>query len=272
MPVYETAGSPPIWRRRNRNQALAHWAMWLTGTAIFVYCWMQISGATTWFFVWDAPRIAGDIWDRATPPRWEYITQLGRPIWDTLNIATLGTIIALCFAVPVAFLAARNTTPSRYIVRPIALLIIVSTRSINSLIWALLLIAIIGPGVFAGVVAIAIRSIGFCAKLLYEAIEEIDETQVEAITATGASRWQVMAYGIVPQILPAFAGIAVFRWDINIRESTVLGLVGAGGIGLQLNASLNVLAWPQVSLILLVILAAVVISEWVSAKVRGAII
>lgn len=156
--------------------------------------------------------------------------------------------------------------------RPIALLIIVSTRSINSLIWALLLIAIIGPGVFAGVIAIAIRSIGFCAKLLYEAIEEIDHGQVEAITATGASRWQVMAYGIVPQIMPAFAGVAVFRWDINIRESTVLGLVGAGGIGLQLSSSLNVLAWPQVSLILLVILGAVVISEWVSAKVRGAII
>jgi phosphonate transport system permease protein len=174
--------------------------------------------------------------------------------------------------VPVAFLAARNTTPSALFIRPIALLIIVSTRSINSLIWALLLIAIIGPGVFAGVIAIAIRSIGFCAKLLYEAIEEIDHAQVEAITATGASRWQVMAYGIVPQIMPAFAGVAVFRWDINIRESTVLGLVGAGGIGLQLSSSLNVLAWPQVSLILLVILAAVVISEWVSAKVRGAII
>ncbi|MEL6644109.1 MAG: phosphonate ABC transporter, permease protein PhnE [Pseudomonadota bacterium] len=271
MPVLER-DSTQIWRRRTTGQSMVRWFGWLIGIAIFLVCWQRISDATTWFFVWDAPRIANDIWTRATPPRWEYITQLGRPIWDTLNIATLGTIIALCFAVPVAFLAARNTTPSALFVRPIALLIIVSTRSINSLIWALLLIAIIGPGVFAGVIAIAIRSIGFCAKLLYEAIEEIDQTQVEAITATGASRWQVMAYGIVPQILPAFAGIAVFRWDINIRESTVLGLVGAGGIGLQLSASLNVLAWPQVSLILLVILAAVVLSEWVSAKVRGAII
>jgi phosphonate transport system permease protein len=271
MPVTEQ-GEVKIWRRRNRAQALSHWAMWLVGVAIFAFCWHKISVTTTWFFVWDAPRIAGDIWDRATPPRWDYIRQLGKPIWDTLNIATLGTLISLFLAVPVAFLAARNTTPSALFIRPVALLIIVATRSINSLIWALLLIAIIGPGVFAGVIAIAIRSIGFCAKLLYEAIEEIDASQVEAITATGASRWQVMAYGIVPQILPAFAGISVFRWDINIRESTVLGLVGAGGIGLQLSASLNVLAWPQVSLILLVILAAVVISEWVSAKVRSAII
>lgn len=271
MPVRDQNGVK-LWQRRTQGESLSHWAIWLVGVAIFAYSWQQISSVTTWFFVWDAPNIAGDIWSRATPPKWEYITKLGKPIWDTLNIATLGTIIALCFAIPTAFLAARNTTPSAFILRPIALLIIVSTRSINSLIWALLLIAIIGPGVFAGVVAIAIRSIGFCAKLLYEAIEEIDETQVEAITATGASRWQVMAYGIVPQVLPALAGIAVFRWDINIRESTVLGLVGAGGIGLQLSASLNVLAWPQVSLILVVILAAVVISEWVSAKVRGAII
>ena len=271
MPVLEKDGAQ-IWQRHSMREKLLRWFGWLLGLLVFAVCWQIISESTTWFFVWDAPRIAEDIWTRATPPRWEYITQLGRPIWDTLNIATLGTLIALCLAVPVAFLAAQNTTPSKVFVRPIALLIIVSTRSINSLIWALLLIAIIGPGVFAGVIAIAIRSIGFCAKLLYEAIEEIDHAQVEAITATGASRWQVMAYGIVPQIMPAFAGVAVFRWDINIRESTVLGLVGAGGIGLQLSSSLNVLAWPQVSLILLVILAAVVISEWVSAKVRGAII
>jgi phosphonate transport system permease protein len=95
---------------------------------------------------------------------------------------------------------------------------------------------------------------------------------VEAVTASGANSLQILIYGIVPQILPAFAGISVFRWDINIRESTVLGLVGAGGIGLQLNASLNVLAWPQVTLILILILIAVIFSEWISAKVRHAII
>lgn len=271
MPQYQQNGMA-IWRKRTTGQSMLRWVGWLIGVAIFIACWQKISETTTWFFVWDSPRIADDIWSRATPPRWEYISQLGRPIWDTLNIATMGTLLALCMAVPIAFLAARNTTPSSILVRPFALLVIVSTRSINSLIWALLLIAIIGPGVFAGIMAIAIRSIGFCAKLLYEAIEEIDPNQVEAINATGASRLQVMVYGIVPQILPAFAGIAVFRWDINIRESTVLGLVGAGGIGLQLSASLNVLAWPQVSLILIVILVAVVISEWISAKVRGAII
>jgi phosphonate transport system permease protein len=114
--------------------------------------------------------------------------------------------------------------------------------------------------------------VGFCAKLLYEAIEEIDQSQVEAIEATGASRVQKIVYGILPQVMPTIAGVGIYRWDINIRESTILGLVGAGGIGLQLSGSLNTLAWTQVSMILLVILATVFISEWVSAKVRGAII
>jgi len=223
-------------------------------------------------FVLDAPRQAQDMAERMVPPKWSYMEQLWHPVWDTLNIATLGTLMAVVMAFPIAFLAARNTTPSKFFVRPIALFIIVSSRSINSLLWALMLVTIIGPGVFAGIIAIGLRSIGFCAKLLYEAIEEINETQVEAIRATGASGLQILTYGIVPQILPAFAGITVFRWDINIRESTVLGLVGAGGIGIQLNASINTVTWTQVTLILIVILATVIVSEWVSAKVRHAII
>jgi phosphonate transport system permease protein len=205
------------------------------------------------------------------PPRWSYLPQLWRPLWDTINMATLGTLLAIVLAVPVAFLAASNTTPSPA-VRPVALFIIVASRSINALIWALLLVSIIGPGVVAGILSIALRSIGFIAKLLYEAIEEIDQAPVEAVTATGAGRAQVVAYGIVPQVTPAFAGISVFRWDINIRESTVLGLVGAGGIGLQLQSSVNVLAWNQVTMIFIVIFGTVLVSEWVSARVRHAII
>ncbi len=261
-----------VWQRRERGRQLAIWAGWLLGTAIFVYCWQLISDKTIWIFVMDAPQQAADLAERMVPPKWSYMNKLWLPIWDTINIATLGTALAIVMAVPIAFCAASNTTPSHVFVRPVALFIIVSSRSINSLIWALLLIAIIGPGIFAGMVAIAIRSIGFIGKLLYEAIEEIDESQVEAITATGANGPQRLTYGIVPQIMPAFAGITVFRWDINIRESTVLGLVGAGGIGLQLDASISNLAWTQVSLILLAILATVIVSEWVSAKVRHAII
>lgn len=271
MAVAEKNGTK-VWQRRERGKQLAIWAGWLIGTAIFVYCFQLISDKTIWMFVTDAPQQAGDLGSRMLPSEWEYLNDLWRPLWDTINIATLGTLMALILAVPIAFLAASNTTPSVVFVRPVALFIIVASRSINSLIWALLLVAIVGPGVFAGIIAIGLRSIGFCAKLLYEAIEEIDPTQVEAVTATGASGPQVLAYGIVPQIMPAFAGISVFRWDINIRESTVVGLVGAGGIGLELSAQIMELGWAKVSVILASILVTVVVSEWVSAKVRHAII
>jgi phosphonate transport system permease protein len=272
MPVTRDSAGLPEWCRRTPRQDLVRWFGWLLLVALFVFSWHVMTKDTIWAFVWDAPRQAADIGARMVPPRWSYMNELWRPLWDTLAIATLGTLLAILMAVPIAFLAARNTTPSVLFVRPVALLIIVSSRSINSLIWALLLVTILGPGVLAGIIAIALRSIGFIGKLLYEAIEEIDVTQVEAIEATGASRAQVMDYGIVPQIMPAFAGISVFRWDINIRESSVVGLVGAGGIGLNLEASLSTLAWTQVSLLLLVILATVLVSEWVSAKVRHAII
>ena len=164
MPVLEK-GSAQTWRRRTTGENLFRWFGWLIGVRDLC-CFAgrgfprRPPGSSCGTHL-ASRAISGT---RATPPRWTYITQLGRPIWDTLNIATLGTLIAICLAVPVAFMAARNTTPSVLFIRPVALLVIVSSRSINSLIWALLLIAIIGPGVFAGVIAIAIRSIGFCGK------------------------------------------------------------------------------------------------------------
>lgn len=261
-----------VWRHRTTRTQLLLWMGWLGLVALFIFCWQLMNRETIWFFVADAPTQAADIGSRMWPPRWDYLPELLIPLWDTINIATIGTIGGVLLAVPIAFLAARNTTPSPKLIRPIALFIIVTSRSINSLIWALLLVAIIGPGLLAGMVAIALRSIGFVGKLLYEAIEEIDTLQVEAITATGAQRAQVINYGIIPQIMPAFWGISVFRWDINIRESTILGLVGAGGIGLKLQGSLNTLAWGQVTVILILILATVVVSEWISAKMRHAII
>lgn len=259
------------WHRHSLNDSLKIWFGWLAGLIVFVFCWQMISEATTWYFVFDAPRIADDILSRAMPPRWEYMDKLWVPLWDTFNIATIGTGVAIILGVPMAFLTASNTTPSKYFIRPICMFFIVASRSINSLIWALLTVVIFGPGIFAGVVAISLRSIGFFAKMMYEAIEEIDTVPVEAIKATGASPLQVMVYAIWPQIKVVFVGVTVFRWDVNIRHSSVLGLVGAGGIGLQLSSSLNTLAWPQVSLIIFVIFLTVIFSEAISAKVRSAI-
>ncbi|GAB2579238.1 phosphonate ABC transporter, permease protein PhnE [Nitrincola alkalisediminis] len=257
------------WSAKTRKQQWLSWLTWLLGVSLFILCWKMISDNTLWVFVEDAPKQGADLISRMVPPQWDYTPKLWQPLWDTINIATFGTLLGIVMAFPCAFLAARNTTPHP-LIRSAALMIIVSSRSINSLIWAMLLVTILGPGLLAGILAIALRSIGFVGKLLYEAIEEIHPTPVEAITATGASRLQVMAYAVLPQVMPAFAGISIYRWDINIRESTVLGLVGAGGIGLQLNAAINTLAWDKVSMIFILIFATVLVSEWISAKVRKA--
>lgn len=270
MPVIHE-GSTKTWRRRDRKSALIHWAITLGLALLVVFCSKLIADQTTWEFVWSAPIQGQDLVSRMIPPQLGYLPTLWKPLVDTIHIATLGTILGVMIASPMAFLIARNTTPSRTFVRPLALLTLVTSRSVNSIIWALLLVVILGPGMLAGILAIALRSVGFVGKLLYESIEEIDPRAVEAVSATGASPPQVLTFGVIPQIAPAFAGISIYRWDINIREATVLGLVGAGGIGMELQASIDTLAWSRVSVIFLVILATVVLSEWVSARVRNAV-
>lgn len=270
MPMHSSSNAP-IWRRRARKTQLLIWLGYLLAVMLFVLCWKVISDNTIWEFLADAHIQAASLIGRMIPPDFSILGTLLLPLWDTINIATVGTALGVVIAFPLAFLAAANTSPHPAL-RAFALGVIVSSRSINALIWAILLVTIVGPGLLAGMVAIALRSIGFVGKLLYEAIEEIQTTPVEAVTSTGAGRMQILAYAVLPQIMPAFAGITVYRWDINIRESTVLGLVGAGGIGLQMNAAINNLAWGQVSMVFVLIFATVILSEWVSAKVRHAVI
>ena len=262
----------PAWRRRPVRAERLGWLGWVAGALLFAICWKLVSDNTIWIFVADAPAAGWDMVSRMWPPRWSYTASILKPMWDTLNIATLGTALGMLIAVPVEFLAARNTSPVPWLFRPLALGIIVASRSINSLIWALLLVTVVGPGVLAGIIAIALRSIGFIGKLLYEAIEEIDSRQVEAVTATGASGAQIIGYAVIPQILPGLVGTTLYRWDINIRESTVLGIVGAGGIGLPLAASVDTLAWPQVTVIFAAILITVFFAEWLSGWVRKRLI
>ena len=272
MPVRFDRNGNKLWQRRTRLSDWLRYLGWLLIVALFVFCWRLMTKDTIWLYVLDSPRQGVDIVSRMWPLSFGYLWQLWEPLWATINMATLGTLLAIVLALPFAFLSAIKTTPNRYLLRSMALLVISASRSINSIIWTMLLVAIIGPGVLAGVIAIALRSFGFISKLLYEAIDEVSNHPLEAIRATGASGPQVLAFGIWPQITPAFVGISLFRWDINIREATVLGLVGAGGIGVNLEASINLLAWPQVAVILAVILATVIFSEWLSAAIRQSLI
>jgi phosphonate transport system permease protein len=256
---------PEVWRRFSPRQTLLRYA-WYAGI-VFIAVWSVRDLDIPWLYFLDAHVQAADLLTRMWPPDLDYLDALAGVLLETIHIATLGTAVTFVLAFPVAFLAARNTTFNA-LTWFIGRFILVASRSINTVVWALVFVAIFGPGPVAGIWAIAFRSIGFMGKLVAEAIEEVDTGPVEAIEATGASRLQVLWIGILPQVLPVIYGTAVYRWDINIRESTVLGFVGAGGIGILLYSSINLFLWRQVSLMMLAIFGIVVISEFVSAAVR----
>lgn len=260
--------SARVWRRYSPAETTVRWAGQLTLAAITAVMLWHVG--VRWDYLADAPGQVGDLLGRMLPPDWTFASRLVHPLIQTINIATLGTAVALVLALPLAFFAALNTSPARPLYALARLLIVVS-RSVDTLIWALIFIIVVGPGSLAGALAVAVRSIGFLGKLFAEGIEEIDRGQVEAVTATGASRLQTLLYGIAPQVKPIVLGVSIYRWDINIRESTVLGLVGAGGIGFTLNEAILGLEWARVGLIVLVILGVVLVSEAISALARARI-
>lgn len=190
---------------------------------------------------------------------------------ETMHVATLGTIGTVFMAVPIALAASNRILPWRMF-NMTAKLILVSSRSVNTLVWALLFVAVFGPGAVAGVMAIAFRSIGFVGKLLSEALDETDNGPVEALKAAGAPWLSIFIKGYWPQVHPAFWSIILFRWDINARESAVLGLVGAGGIGMALDTALNLFYWDRVSLILFTIFLVVIAMEILVTFIRKRIL
>ena len=259
---------PEVWKRRTLRESVT---AWLTIAAVaLLTAWSVSALDIEWAFFADAHEQAADLARRMWPPRWSYLPTVLSPLLQTIHIATLGTAIAVVLSIPIAFLAARNTTLNGF-TWAVGRALLVASRSVNTVIWGLVFVAIFGPGALAGVAAVAARSVGFLAKLIAEAIEEADDGPIEAIRATGAGTGQVYLVGILPQVVPVVLGTTVYRWDINIRESSVLGFVGAGGIGLHLYASINQFAWQQVLVILVAILAIVLVSEAISAYVRGRI-
>ena len=258
----------PAWEWHTPAERRRGWLGTVAGVVGLARPWEHLSARMTCSCVLAAGVQLQDMGLRMIPPDGSYLAALRQPLVDTLHIATLGTVLGVCIAIPLAFLAAHTTTPSRRVLRPLALLVLVTSRSVNSIIWALILVVLVGPGLLAGILAIALRSVGFVGKLVYEAIEEAPALPVTAIETTGAGRAKSMAFGLLPHVLPTMAGVSVYRWEINIREATILGIVGAGGLGMALQASIDALAWSRVSVILGVILATVVVAESVSARVR----
>lgn len=260
---------PAEWSRYSARERLVRFAVFLGAGAIIA--WSLGSIDIIWEWVFDAPAQMGDLFARMSPPDVTNAASIARALVETINIATLATVFSVFLALPIAYIAAQNTTPN-VVTLWIGRVILVTSRSVNTIIWALLFVAIFGPGIIAGILAITFRSVGFVGKLMGEAIEEIDRRPVEALEATGASRFKVVVYAIIPQVMPTFWAVSILRWDINLRESTVLGLVGAGGIGLILQGAIDMFNWQEAATVLLAILGLVVIGEFVSAFLRKRII
>ena len=255
-----------LWQRHTLGQKLARTAFWL-GIGIAVLLSLRNINVI-WEFLWDAPEQMRDMARRMFPPDYAYYrVAVHTALIETFHIATLGTIFALIAALPLSILAAHNLTPNRGL-NFLAKTLLVASRSVNSLVWALLFIAVFGPGPLAGTAAIACRSVGFVGKLLGEALEEVPRGAIEALKAAGATQSSQILYGYWPAVKPAFWSIMLLRWDINVRESSVLGLVGAGGIGMIMNSAIDLFEWDRVAIILLTIFAVVVIAEIVITYFR----
>jgi phosphonate transport system permease protein len=190
---------------------------------------------------------------------------------ETLAIAFLGTLAAAILAVPLGLLAAKNTTPSmllRFAIRRA----LDTIRGIDTLIWALVFVGVVGLGPFAGILAIAVSDLGAFGKLFSEAIEATPARERETIIASGGAPWMEVRFGLLPQVLPVIASQVLYYFESNTRSATIIGIVGAGGIGLQLSEQIRTYDFDQVALIVLLILVAVVAVDWISGKLRAAMI
>ncbi|MBM06953.1 MULTISPECIES: phosphonate ABC transporter, permease protein PhnE [Alphaproteobacteria] len=195
--------------------------------------------------------------------RWRDISQ---GLIESLTMTLTSTVVGVLISVPIGIGAARNLVP-----RPVYLVcraIVAVSRSLQEVIVAIFLVAMFGFGPFAGFLTLTFATIGFIAKLLADDIEEIDETQAEAIRATGGTWFQLLDYAIKPQIMPRLIGLSLYRLDINFRESAVIGIVGAGGIGATLNTSIDRYEYDSAGAILLIIIAIVMVAEYSSSYLR----
>jgi phosphonate transport system permease protein len=205
-----------------------------------------------------------------SPHSWEHFwTYLGA-LGQTLAIAFLGTTAAGILALPLGFLAARNVIAGR-IVHFLSRRVLDTIRSVDTLIWALIWINVVGLGPFAGALAIASTDFAALAKLMSEAIETADKGPVEGVTAAGGGRLAVMRFGLLPQVLPVFASQALYFFESNTRSATIIGIVGAGGIGLYLSEMIRVLEWQEAAFLIVMVLITVAVIDVISRRLRAAI-
>lgn len=249
-----------------------HYVKWTVYLVIAVFllwsAWNMRISLDRMFQGWDAAveLLVGMFPPEFTPFKTDLLIE---GMVESLAMSVIATIAGVIISIPIAFMAAENIAP-----RPIYWLgrgIITVSRAFHELIVAIILVKAVGIGPLAGVLALSYKTIGFFAKLLAEEIEDIDTGQMEATEATGANRIQTLLFGVVPQVMPRIVGLTIYRWDINIRHSTIVGIVGAGGIGATLLNAFDQYDYDFFMTIILAIIAVVMIGELVSTYVRGRI-
>jgi len=200
-----------------------------------------------------------------------HLDLLVKAMGETLAIAFLGTLIASVVALPISFLAASNTSPHgviRFAIRRC----LDTIRGIDALIWALVFVGVVGLGPFAGILAIAVSDTGALGKLFSEAIESAEERARESVLASGGTGLLAVRFGLLPQVLPIIAGQILYYFESNVRSATIIGIVGAGGIGLQLSEQIRTYDFDQVAFAVIMIVITVAAIDWISSKLRFAII
>lgn len=250
-------------QRYERNRSILRIAVILPIIAIcFYYCGLLDRQR----LMEGVPSIAHLIGE-SIPPDFSDWRSWMKPVLETLVMSLSGTVLAIALSLPIAFLGARNTSPHPLIYQA-ARGMMNTLRAIPELIMGIIFVAAVGFGALPGVLALGLHSVGMVGKFFSEAIEHVAEEPVEAVRATGASYIQVILHGVLPQVAPQIADVSIYRWEYNFRASTVMGMVGAGGIGLELMSSLRLMKYTEVSAILIVILVTVTLVDGFSAHLR----
>ena len=232
-----------------------------------------VAACSAYVGLFDLRRLAegtpavGGLLSEMFPPDFSDARRWVWPLIDTFAMSVSGTALAVAASLPLALLAARNTTPGP-LVHVAARGVLNGLRAVPELILGIVLVAAVGFGPLPGVLALGLHSVGMVGKFFAEAIEHADRAPIEAVRAAGASPLQVVTHGVLPQVLPRLADTAIYRWEYNFRASTVMGMVGAGGIGTELMSSLRLMQYQTVAGLLLVILAMVTVVDALSSMAR----
>ena len=218
----------------------------------------------------DSSKYFGDILSRMLPPDFSNLSDLIYAMFETIEIAFLGTFIAIVLSIPLGLFSARNLAPN-YFVYLICKTIVIFFRAIPEFIIAMILVIAIGFGAMPGVLALGLHTMGFLAKFYAEDIEHINQGPIDALKSSGANKSQIISFGVIPQILPAFVANNLYILDRNVRMATMLGIVGAGGIGYELQSSFRMFEYERVSAIIILIFVTIFLIDHFSAFIRSKI-